>query len=418
LRSAGAPETSTPRLATSEAANETSDAENLASSRSVVEKEEEEEEKEKEEEEEKEEACFAKNEETTKEAFHPRTNDEPLFPAFASVDIDDEESIDAALADHRFKETPATTPADLNAWSKAVRKEWRTLRTSLPANVWVRVFEQRTDVLRAAMLGPEGTPYHDNVFVFDFSFPPGYPNEPPASSYHSRGERVNPNLYENGKVCLSLLSTWSGKGSEMWDPKRSNMLQVLVSIQGLVLVDDPYYNEAGYEKQSGTAEGKRNGDQYNEQAFLASARSMISTVRDPPRHFEPLIRAHFHAKAPKILRVCRAYLEEGCPIGQHDARLLAGDNAKTGGSGTTDGKADAAAAAEPEAFSRDASGEASGVSGASDECSGSEKKAPSRPPPTEGFKLTLRKLVPRLEAAFKANDELVAASERAERART
>jgi ubiquitin-conjugating enzyme E2 O len=417
LRSAGAPETSTPRLATSEAANETSDVENLASSRSVVEKEEEEEEKEKEEEEEEEEACFAKNEETTKEAFHPRTNDEPLFPAFASVDIDDED-VDAALDDHRFKETPATGPADLPAWSKAVRKEWRTLRTSLPANVWVRVFEQRTDVLRAAMLGPEGTPYHDNVFVFDFSFPPGYPNEPPASSYHSRGERVNPNLYENGKVCLSLLSTWSGKGSEMWDPKRSNMLQVLVSIQGLVLVDDPYYNEAGYEKQSGTAEGKRNGDQYNEQAFLASARSMISTVRDPPRHFEPLIRAHFHAKAPKILRVCRAYLEEGCPIGQYDARLLAGDNAKTGGSGTTDGKADAAAAAEPEAFSRDASGEASGVSGASDECSGSEKKAPSRPPPTEGFKLTLRKLVPRLEAAFKANDELVAASERAERART
>ena len=36
-----------------------------------------------------------------------------------------------------------------------------------------------------------------------------------------RGERVNPNLYENGKVCLSLRRpTWSGKGSaEMWDPR-------------------------------------------------------------------------------------------------------------------------------------------------------------------------------------------------------
>ena len=397
LRSAGAPETSTPRLATSEAsspsretANETSSVENLASSPVEEEKEEEEEGE-----------ASAKNEEIEFSALHPRTNDD-AFPAFASVDIDDED-VDAALADHRFKETPATGPADLPAWSKAVRKEWRTLRTSLPANVWVRVFEQRTDVLRAAMLGPEGTPYHDNVFVFDFSFPPGYPNEPPASSYHSRGERVNPNLYENGKVCLSLLSTWSGKGSEMWDPKRSNMLQVLVSIQGLVLVDDPYYNEAGYEKQSGTAEGKRNGDQYNEQAFLASARSMISTVRDPPRHFEPLIRAHFHARAPKILRVCRAYLDEGCPIGQYDARLVSENvSADAGGSGTT-GKADAAA--EPP--SRSAS-----------QSSGSEKKAPSRPPPTEGFKLTLRKLVPKLEAAFKANDELVDASERGERART
>ena len=377
--------------ASRETANETSSVENLASSPVEEEKEEEEEEGE----------ASAKNEEIEFSALHPRTNDD-AFPAFASVDIDDED-VDAALDDHRFKETPATGPADLPAWSKAVRKEWRTLRTSLPANVWVRVFEQRTDVLRAAMLGPEGTPYHDNIFVFDFSFPPGYPNEPPASSYHSRGERVNPNLYENGKVCLSLLSTWSGKGSEMWDPKRSNMLQVLVSIQGLVLVDDPYYNEAGYEKQSGTAEGKRNGDQYNEQAFLASARSMISTVRDPPRHFEPLIRAHFHARAPKILRVCRAYLDEGCPIGQYDARLVSENvSADAGGSGTT-GKADAAA--EPP--SRSAS-----------QSSGSEKKAPSRPPPTEGFKLTLRKLVPKLEAAFKANDELVDASERGERART
>ena len=55
---------------------------------------------------------------------------------------------------------------------------------------------------------------------------------------------------------------------------------------------------------------------------------------------------------------------------------------------------------------------------AASQSSGSEKKAPSRPPPTEGFKLTLRKLVPKLEAAFKANDELVDASERGERART
>ena len=265
-----------------------------------------------------------------------------------------------------------------------MRREWRTLASSLPANVWVRVFEARTDLLRAAMLGPEGTPYHDNVFVFDFSLGPRYPDEPPAASYHSRGERVNPNLYENGKVCLSLLATWAGKGTEVWDPKRSNMLQVLVSIQGLVLVDDPYYNEAGYEKQSGTEEGKRNGDQYNEQAFLASARSMISTLRDPPMHFEKLIRAHFRKRAPKILDACAAYLHEGCPIGQHETWRAEKHRNKAD---ATDGSSASASVGSPDA-----------------------KKGPSRPPPTEGFKLTLRKLLPRLEAAFKANDETVDAS--------
>ena len=319
------------------------------------------------------------------------------FPAFASARGGDDaknapsgsDETLAAVADHRFK-APPPAPADLVAWSKAVRKEWRVLSSSLPANVWVRVFEARTDLLRAAMLGPEGTPYHDNVFVFDFSFGPGYPNEPPSASYHARGERVNPNLYENGKVCLSLLVTWSGKGSETWTPGTSNMLQVLVSIQGLVLTDDPYYNEAGYEKQSGTEEGKRNGDQYNEQAFLASARSMLSTLKDPPLHFERLIRVHFKARGPKILRVCRAYLDEGCPIGQY---------AKFSKTEAEEEKPYGADAATP--------GTSEDASESSESREKGPSKGPSRPPPTEGFKLTLRKLVPRLEAAFKANDELV-----------
>ena len=53
--------------------------------------------------------------------------------------------------------------------------------------------------------------------------------------------RFNPNLYSNGKVCLSLLNTW-GEG---WDANTSTILQLLVSIQGLVLVKDPYFNEVG-----------------------------------------------------------------------------------------------------------------------------------------------------------------------------
>ena len=36
---------------------------------------------------------------------------------------------------------------------------------------------------------------------------------------------------------------------------------VLVSIQGLVLVPEPYYNEAGYEKQIGTMEGNHTSKQ-------------------------------------------------------------------------------------------------------------------------------------------------------------
>ena len=45
------------------------------------------------------------------------------------------------------------------------------------------------------------------------------------------------------QVCLSLLGTWSGRAGENWNPEGSNILQVLISIQGLVLVDNPFFLE-------------------------------------------------------------------------------------------------------------------------------------------------------------------------------
>ena len=47
--------------------------------------------------------------------------------------------------------------------------------------------------------------------------------------------RFNPNLYNCGKVCLSLLGTWSGGRGEGWDPHSSSALQARPgrSVQGL-----------------------------------------------------------------------------------------------------------------------------------------------------------------------------------------
>ena len=83
--------------------------------------------------------------------------------------------------------------------------------------------------------GPARTPYEDGLFFFDFQLSADYPRAPPICHYHSYvTDRLNPNLYEDGKVCVSLLGTWSGKGTETWTPN-SNLLQLLVSIQGLIL---------------------------------------------------------------------------------------------------------------------------------------------------------------------------------------
>lgn len=47
-------------------------------------------------------------------------------------------------------------------------------------SIYVRGYEERMDLLRAAIVGPAGTPYHDGLFFFDIFLPSDYPNEPPV----------------------------------------------------------------------------------------------------------------------------------------------------------------------------------------------------------------------------------------------
>ena len=194
-------------------------------------------------------------------------------------------------------------------WFKKVQQDWSILQNNLPDEIYVRVYEDRMDLLRAVIVGPFGTPYQDGLFFFDFQLPPEYPDVPPSAYYHSGGWRINPNLYEEGKVCLSLLNTWTGRGNEVWDPKSSSILQVLVSLQGLVLNSKPYFNEAGYDRQTGTAEGEKNSLSYNENTFLLNCKTMMYLMRKPPKDFEVLIKEHFRRRGYYILKACDAYMK-------------------------------------------------------------------------------------------------------------
>ena len=83
--------------------------------------------------------------------------------------------------------------------------------------------------MRAIITGPEGTPYTGGVYEFDVYFPSGYPGVAPQVHFRTTGGgtvRFNPNLYKDGKVCLSLLGTWQGSAGEHWDQNTSTILQV------------------------------------------------------------------------------------------------------------------------------------------------------------------------------------------------
>jgi ubiquitin-conjugating enzyme E2 O len=161
---------------------------------------------------------------------------------------------------------------------RRIGKEHKILRGSLPPGIFVRTWESRLDLLRILMIGPNDTPYEYAPFVIDMHLPSSYPQTPPEAFFHSwtnGNGPVNPNLYEDGKICLSLLGTWhTDERNESWSPTKSTLLQVLVSIMGLVLVKEPYYNEAGYDVHRSAPETKLSSALYTERAYFR-ARAFI-----------------------------------------------------------------------------------------------------------------------------------------------
>ncbi|CAI9100885.1 OLC1v1038073C1 [Oldenlandia corymbosa var. corymbosa] len=217
------------------------------------------------------------------------------------------------FSDHFYsKNAPPSMKQPPRGWAKKIQNEWRILENDLPDTIFVRVYESSMDLLRAVVIGAEGTPYHDGLFFFDIFFPSNYPFVPPLVHYHSRGYRINPNLYETGKVCLSLLNTWWGSNKERWIPNQSTILQVLVSIQGLILNSKPYFNEPAR-----PASGFRFEDPwklYNENTFILSLKTMVCIIRNPPKNFQDLVAGHFFRRARDILVACKSYMD-GAQVG-------------------------------------------------------------------------------------------------------
>ncbi|KAJ4886536.1 putative ubiquitin-conjugating enzyme E2 25 [Raphanus sativus] len=217
------------------------------------------------------------------------------------------------LGDHEYAAQGTTVKQHSKEWMKRIQEEWRILENDLPEMIFVRAYESRMDLMRAVIVGADGTPYHDGLFFFDIFFPDTYPSVPPMVHYQSGGLRINPNLYNCGKVCLSLLGTWSGAPKEKWIPNNSTMLQVLVSIQGLILNEKPYFNEPGYERTAGSAGGEAQSKAYSENTFLLSLKTMVYNMRRPPKYFEDFSYGHFFSCAHDVLRACTAY-RNGAPV--------------------------------------------------------------------------------------------------------
>ena len=188
------------------------------------------------------------------------------------------------------------------------------LPVSVSSSIWARVKESAMHYWRAMISGPEGTPYASGIFVFDILCPSEYPNVAPKVNLQTTGGgsvRFNPNLYNCGKVCLSLLGTWQGDQGESWHPKTSTLLQVLMSVQALILVPDPFFNEPGYERTRGTPEGDRQSRAYNETIREATIRyAMIEQIKKPSAELKQPIIEHFRMRRDAILAQVKGWAGE------------------------------------------------------------------------------------------------------------
>ena len=151
------------------------------------------------------------------------------------------------------------------------------------------------DILKgkALIIGPSDTPYENGYYLFDFAFPNNYPHSPPKVKFCTNDgqTRFNPNLYVQGKVCLSILNTWRG---EQWSGCQTISSSLLALCT--VLTKQPLLNEPGVTDKHGDY------DNYNKIITYKNFEIAILQVlnndytKENFRMFYDTIKAHFIEK--------------------------------------------------------------------------------------------------------------------------
>jgi ubiquitin-protein ligase len=198
---------------------------------------------------------------------------------------------------------------------KRINAEMKTLSKSVPcdstASIFVMFDSESNYRVKFLLSGTVDTPYAHGLYLFDVLLPSNYPNVPPKVNLTTTGGgkfRFNPNLYDTGYVCLSIIGTWAGNPEEQWNPSSSTLLQVMLSIQSLVMDNDIIQKEPSF--HSVPRESIENLGYQMEVKYGNLKFAMIDHLKNPPKGFETIIREHFKIKKQEILKTASDWVQE------------------------------------------------------------------------------------------------------------
>jgi len=197
--------------------------------------------------------------------------------------------------------------------------QYQQLMTDLPltngSGIFFRRDSDNLSLFKFLIIPNEDTPYKYGCFTFDVHLSSNFPNEPPKVIHVTSKKnsfRFNPNLYADGKVCLSLLGTWTGNQSEKWiaptsGNNGSTFLQLMLSIYSMIFTEFPWYNEPGRESGISNASKNSKSIEYNKELIEGTLKyAIIQQLKYPEYGFENVIKSHFKLKKNEII----SYMEK------------------------------------------------------------------------------------------------------------